>query len=80
MGSFTVITAREKAIGGNTSVKAAMLSLASEVTAGWIVDLQLGIISDEDKNSLIAWRQYVKSIQDIDPDTTEDITWPEQPA
>ncbi|EJI3741613.1 tail fiber assembly protein, partial [Escherichia coli] len=42
-------------------------------------ELQLGIISDEDKASLIAWVQYIKALKAVDTSKAPDIIWPELP-
>jgi len=45
----------------------------------------LGLISDEDREKLKAWRIYAKSLQAMDFSTTTDktsynaINWPERP-
>lgn len=60
--------------------KAALLVEAQETISFWQTELQLGIISDEDKASLIAWVQYIKTVQAIDTSKAPDITWPVPPA
>ncbi|HHH9949092.1 TPA: tail fiber assembly protein [Escherichia coli] len=60
--------------------KAALLAEAQETISFWQTELQLGIISDEDKASLIAWVQYIKTVQAIDTSKAPDITWPTPPA
>jgi hypothetical protein len=59
--------------------KAVLLSEAQETISFWQTELQLGIISDEDKASLIAWMQYIKAVKAIDTSKAPDITWPEVP-
>ncbi|MCX9004311.1 tail fiber assembly protein [Citrobacter portucalensis] len=59
--------------------KAALLVEAQETISFWQTELQLGIISDEDKASLIAWIQYIKAVQAIDTSKAPDITWPTPP-
>lgn len=57
-------------------------SLLAEVRATisfWQTELQLGIISDEDKASLIAWMKYIKAVQAVDTSKALDITWPDKP-
>ena len=39
-----------------------LIAEAEKIMAGWILDLSLGLISDEDKQKLIAWRLYVKAL------------------
>lgn len=55
---------------------------ASELITDWLIDLQLGVISDEDKESLIIWRQYMKKLTSLDltgvtsKDDFNQIEWP----
>ena len=60
--------------------KTALLVEAQETISFWQTELQLGIISDEDKASLIAWMQYIKTVQAVDTSKAPDIIWPEKPA
>lgn len=60
--------------------KTALLAEAQETISFWQTELQLGIISDEDKNSLIAWMSYTKAVQAVDTSKAPDIIWPEKPA
>ncbi|WP_270840488.1 tail fiber assembly protein [Enterobacter kobei] len=60
--------------------KAALLTEAQETISFWQTELQLGIISDEDKASLIAWMNYIKEVKAVDTSTAPDITWPIQPG
>ncbi|HCM9670811.1 TPA: tail fiber assembly protein [Enterobacter roggenkampii] len=60
--------------------KTALLVEAQETISFWQTELQLGIISDEDKASLISWMQYIKAVQAVDTSKAPDITWPEKPA
>ncbi|HFW3712506.1 TPA: tail fiber assembly protein [Salmonella enterica subsp. enterica serovar 6,7:y:-] len=59
--------------------KAALLAEAQTTISLWQTELQLGIISDEDKASLIAWMKYIKAVQVIDTSKGPDITWPDKP-
>ncbi|HDX5735863.1 TPA: tail fiber assembly protein, partial [Escherichia coli] len=45
----------------------------------WQTELRLDIISDGDKESLIAWVQYIKAIQAIDTSSAPNINWPTEP-
>jgi len=62
-----------------------LLTTASEVTADWRTELQLGIISDEDKNCLVKWMAYIKRIKALDLSSINDeaglnqIAWPNKP-
>ena len=60
--------------------KGALLAEAQETISFWQTELQLDIISDEDKASLIAWMQYIKAVQAVDTSKAPDITWPVKPA
>jgi len=59
--------------------KAALLAEAQTTISLWQTELQLGIISDEDKASLIAWMKYIKAVQVVDTSKAPDITWPDKP-
>ncbi|HBB9753634.1 TPA: tail fiber assembly protein, partial [Escherichia coli] len=63
----------------------ALLQQASIMTSEWEKDLLLGLISDEDRERLKAYRIYAKSLQAMDfsaitdKTTYNNISWPEQP-
>lgn len=59
--------------------KANLLNAANSKISLWQTELQLGIISDDDKAALIAWIGYIKAVQAVDTSTAPEITWPEQP-
>lgn len=59
--------------------KAALLSEAQSTISLWQTELQLGIISDEDKASLISWMKYIKAVQAVNTSKAPDITWPDKP-
>lgn len=52
---------------------------AEEIMSGWVLDLTLGLISDEDKEKLIAWRLYVKALDALVLEAAPDIEWPAKP-
>ncbi|MXE43315.1 tail fiber assembly protein [Escherichia sp. HH41S] len=62
-----------------------LLKQVSIMTGEWEKDLLLGLISDEDKENLKAWRIYAKELQAMDLSTITDkatynaINWPERP-
>lgn len=60
--------------------KAALLAEAQATISIWQTELQLGIISDDDKASLISWLSYIKGLQAVDTDAAPDINWPVVPA
>ncbi|EKR6371670.1 tail fiber assembly protein [Salmonella enterica] len=59
--------------------KAALLAESQATISLWQTELQLGIISDEDKANLIAWMKYIKAVQAVDTSKAPDITWPDKP-
>lgn len=59
--------------------QAALLVEAQDTISFWQTELQLGIISEEDKASLIAWINYIKALQAIDTSKAPDINWPLKP-
>jgi hypothetical protein len=54
-------------------------SEAERIMSGWVIDLTLGTISEEDKAILVAWRVYTKALNDVDTSTAPEIVWPEKP-
>jgi len=60
--------------------KVALLEDAQAAISFWQTELQLGIISDEDKTSLINWMDYIKAVKAVDTSTAPDIIWPIPPA
>ncbi|MBW9592528.1 tail fiber assembly protein [Citrobacter freundii] len=59
--------------------KSALLAEAQSTISLWQTELQLGIISDEDKASLIAWMKYIQALNAVDTSTAPDIEWPVKP-
>lgn len=60
--------------------KTAILEDARKTISLWQTELQLGIISDEDKASLINWLTYIKEVEANEVSTVPDINWPVPPA
>ncbi|WP_315707539.1 tail fiber assembly protein [Brenneria uluponensis] len=60
--------------------KSALLTEAQGRILNWQTDLLLGIISDSDKNNLMAWRIYMKNLESIDINHAPDIVWPDHPV
>ncbi|EKS6937656.1 tail fiber assembly protein [Enterobacter roggenkampii] len=58
--------------------KSALLSEAQSAISLWQTELQLGIISDDDKASLITWMKYIQWLNAIDTSAAPDIEWPER--
>ncbi|WP_432224535.1 tail fiber assembly protein [Enterobacter wuhouensis] len=59
--------------------KAALLAEAQSTISLWQTELQLGIISDDDKASLITWMKYIQALNAVDTTTAPDIEWPVKP-
>lgn len=62
-----------------------LLTEATAATSDFRTELQLGIISDEDKTALIRWMEYIKEIRALelscicDEDDYKSINWPKVP-
>ena len=56
--------------------KAVLLAEAQTAISIWQIELQLGIISDDDKASLVSWLSYIKALQAVDTNAVSDINWP----
>lgn len=59
--------------------KSALLAEAQNTISLWQTELQLGIISDDDKASLITWMKYIQALNAVDTSTAPDIEWPDKP-
>jgi hypothetical protein len=59
--------------------KSALLASAKNTINLWQTELQLGIISDDDKKRLIAWIKYIQALQNVDTSLVPDVNWPEPP-
>jgi hypothetical protein len=62
------------------SRKEKLLAIANQKTQAWQTQLMLGMISEKDKKSLIAWMEFVQDVQAIDVRLGDKIIWPELPA
>lgn len=60
--------------------KSALLVKAQATISLWQTELQLGIISDKDKASLMLWLTYIKELQAVVPDAAPNIKWPTPPV
>lgn len=63
----------------NQMHKTRLLDDAKNTINIWQTELQLGIISDENKARLIVWMQYINSLLEVDVTKTS-VTWPALPA
>lgn len=70
---------KEEIVSYAEQQKTALLLEAQETISFWQTELQLGIISDADKASLIAWMSYIKALKAVDTSKAPDITWPTTP-
>ncbi len=52
---------------------------ANKKTQAWQTQLMLGMISNEDKKSLISWMEYVQKVQAVDTSLGLGAEFPEQP-
>jgi len=59
--------------------KSSLLAEAKGTISMWQTELQLGIISDDDKVSLITWMKYIQALSVIDISASPDIEWPIKP-
>lgn len=59
--------------------KTNLLNAANSKISLWQTELQLGIISDDDKAALIAWIGYIKAVKETDTSNAPDIEWPLPP-
>lgn len=60
--------------------RAVLISEAETIMADWAIDLQLGTITDEDREKLIAWRAYKEELKAMDLSSAPDIAWPPKPT
>ena len=60
--------------------KAALTEDARATISLWQTELQLGVIGDKDKASLINWLTYIRELQALDTNVAPDIIWPGPPA
>lgn len=61
-------------------VKQNLLTSARSTISIWQTELQLGTISEVDKNLLVAWLAYIKNVQSVDIASPLNISWPAQPV
>lgn len=60
--------------------KTALIEEARATISIWQTELQLGVISNEDKASLINWLAYIRALQALVTNVAPDISWPAPPA
>ncbi|HGA2242660.1 TPA: tail fiber assembly protein [Enterobacter roggenkampii] len=59
--------------------KNALLAVAQSTISLWQTELQLDLISDEDKVKLRLWMHYNRDLQAIKTSEAPDVLWPEEP-
>ena len=63
-----------------TSNRDALVNEARSVIHDWTIELGLGSISDEDKESLAAWMAYIKKLNTMKLEGSPDsVEWPDKP-
>ncbi|MGX5056727.1 tail fiber assembly protein [Enterobacter asburiae] len=68
------------------SHRLSLLTLAKDIISDWRTELQLGMISDDDKASLEKWMTYIKALKALDITSINDeagyraFGWPDKPA
>lgn len=60
--------------------KVILIDEAKATISLWQTELQLGILGDKDKASLILWLAYIKELQAVIPDSAPNIEWPTPPV
>ena len=56
-----------------------LLDSANGLIMNWQSDLLLGIISENNKNNLLLWKEYVNNLMSVGLSLIPEITWPERP-
>ncbi|HGV9229626.1 TPA: tail fiber assembly protein, partial [Citrobacter amalonaticus] len=67
---------REEAIATAEQKKSELLIAAQATIINWQSKLLLGVISDDEKTSLIAWLAYIDALNSVD---TANPNWPDPP-
>ncbi|MFZ4835749.1 tail fiber assembly protein [Rouxiella sp. Mn2063] len=70
---------KEELISAADKEKESILQGINSKTQIWQTQLALGIISAEDKKTLISWMKYAQKVQSVDTSTAPDIEWPDHP-
>lgn len=73
------VLTQEELISLADNQKAALIDEAKDTISLWQTELQLGIISDDDKTRLIEWMKYIQALNAVDTSTAPNITWPDKP-
>lgn len=59
--------------------KARRIAAANSTSQAWQTQLMLGIITDDDKATLVVWMTYIQALQAVDTSTAPDVAWPTAP-
>lgn len=60
--------------------KSELLADAKNVISEWQTELQLGLIDEADKASLISWLAYIKDVKAVETNDAPDLEWPTPPV
>ncbi|MGK3111795.1 tail fiber assembly protein [Candidatus Pantoea formicae] len=72
--------AQQAALVANaSSEKTSRIAAANSTSQAWQTQLMLGIITDDDKTTLIKWMTYIQALQAVDTSTAPDVAWPVAP-
>jgi len=61
------------------------IATANETTADWRTELQLGVISDDEKSALVIWMAYIRALKALDLTAIDSeaafdaVEWPAMP-
>ncbi|MEN4562317.1 tail fiber assembly protein [Pantoea agglomerans] len=61
------------------------IATANETTADWRTELQLGVISDDEKSALVIWMAYIRALKSLDLSAVDSeaafdaVEWPAMP-
>ncbi|HDC4533313.1 TPA: tail fiber assembly protein [Enterobacter asburiae] len=70
---------KDELIANANQKKISLIADAQRKINIWQTELTLGLISDEDKNSLVSWLKYIKAVQNVDISKAPDLIWPNHP-
>lgn len=60
--------------------KSELLADAKNMISEWQTELQLGLIDEADKASLISWLAYIKDVKAVETNDAPDLEWPTPPV
>lgn len=69
----------ELAVQQAENKKKELLTVANAQCNELMIDFNLGLLTDEQKQELKAWRIYIRDLKLVDINMAPDITWPEAP-